>query len=228
FLSAAKNISDQGYESRAGVGFTRYTFDLDGPSFAAYIRDQLQAQLAHQGKLPPGITLALPEQYRQMSGSGELWVRTDGSPLSQIIVADFPASADEDYRTEARITVDFSYPQQQASSGSILSAKSMEGWRQTMSAGVAALSNRLPNLVISTLAAAFVLMLCALLVRYSHLRHVYTVVTTFMIVVLVGSPLLHAQTVAAFVAEQQQTVEAQEQEQESYQAQERGQEQLMA
>jgi hypothetical protein len=227
FLAAAKNISNQGYESRAGVGFTRYTYELDGPSFAAYARDQLQTQLARQGKLPPGISLELSEQYRQMTGVGELWVRDDGLPLRQIIVADFPAMADQDYRTEARITVDFSYPQLLAGENGRFWA-SVTGWRQTWSTGLAALSGRLPDLTTTALAAAFALLLCALLIRFSRSRYVYTAVTTFMIVSLVGGPLLHAQTAAAFAAEQRQTAQTQTREQESYQVQERVQEQLTA
>ena len=43
FLSGAKNIVNTGSETRAGIAFTRYTFDIDGPGFGSFVRDQLQA-----------------------------------------------------------------------------------------------------------------------------------------------------------------------------------------
>ena len=63
YLSAAKNIEKHEPESRAGIEFTRYTFEVDGLGFAVFMRDQMQTQLAQQGKLPYGMQLDLPSQY---------------------------------------------------------------------------------------------------------------------------------------------------------------------
>ena len=43
FLSGASNVVDQGQQTRNNATFTRYTFDLDGPGYAKFMRDQLQA-----------------------------------------------------------------------------------------------------------------------------------------------------------------------------------------
>ncbi len=42
FLSGAKNIVKTGEEARDGLRFTRYTFEIDGPGYAGYVREQLQ------------------------------------------------------------------------------------------------------------------------------------------------------------------------------------------
>jgi hypothetical protein len=108
FLAGTKNIVKIGDETRNQVSFTRYTFELDGPGYAAVLRDQLEAQLVHDGKMPAWMSLDLPAQYRDMTGDGELWVRADGLPLRQIITMHFPPNPKEDFRTDAAITVDFS------------------------------------------------------------------------------------------------------------------------
>src|SRR5262249_27949318 len=79
---------------------------IDGPGYGNYMRDQLQARMRQQGKLPPNVQLDLPELYKGMTGAGELWVRPDGLPLRQIVTTHFPPSKDS--QTDATVTVDFS------------------------------------------------------------------------------------------------------------------------
>jgi len=62
FLAAAKDISEWGTETRAlpssprgKVTFTRYTFLVDGLSFARHLRSQIQARLSEKAELPPGV-----------------------------------------------------------------------------------------------------------------------------------------------------------------------------
>ena len=45
YLQGARNIQNQGTETRAGLTFARYTFDIDRSQFARYMRDQLQDAL---------------------------------------------------------------------------------------------------------------------------------------------------------------------------------------
>ncbi len=106
FLAGASDVVRQGEEIRGGMALTRYTFAIDGPGYAAFVRDQMQTRMVQQGKLPSGIQLELPATYKGMTGSGELWVRSDGLPLRQIITAQF--APEKDSRAEATFTVDFS------------------------------------------------------------------------------------------------------------------------
>lgn len=90
------------------LSYTRYTFRIDGRSYARYMRDQMETYLADRGELPIGVTLDLPKSYVDMTGDGELWVGEDGLPLRQILHLRFPQRADEQEIT-ADVTVDFGF-----------------------------------------------------------------------------------------------------------------------
>ncbi|QLQ05247.1 MAG: hypothetical protein HZY76_03465 [Anaerolineae bacterium] len=45
----------------------------------------MQAQVARAGALPQGVALALPAQYVDMTGHGELLLSADGLPVRQQI-----------------------------------------------------------------------------------------------------------------------------------------------
>src|SRR5262249_7784974 len=48
FLSSVKDVAIAGAESRGGVSFQRYTFKIDGPGFAEFVRDGMQTRLAQK------------------------------------------------------------------------------------------------------------------------------------------------------------------------------------
>lgn len=107
FLVAAEDVAPAGTETRAGLTYHRYTFALNGPRFAVYMRDQWQAQLARAGRLPQGLSIELADHYVQMSGQGELWVNAaTGLPLRQIISLSFPP--DQKEQNTFTLTTDFS------------------------------------------------------------------------------------------------------------------------
>jgi hypothetical protein len=93
YLAAASDIANAGQETRNDITFTRYTYTVDGPAFAAYLRDQMEQQLAAKGELPPGVQLGLADQYVNMRGNGELWVDGNGLPLRQLVNLSFPPRA---------------------------------------------------------------------------------------------------------------------------------------
>src|SRR3990172_2417607 len=213
YLSAAKNIVKQGSETRAGIPFTRYAFELDGRGFAAFVRDQLESRLAEQGKLPPGVQLDLPAQYKDMTGEGELWVRDDGLPLRQIIKARFPAQSD--YRVEAEFTVDFSdyanvaqASNPQGTFGGLFGFLDFGQIGSTL--GEFALSPRLASqaLIIMLMASA-----AYLVIRHARSKRVYAALSVYLIVSMVVSPLLQSQQALAFTNEQREQAAVQEQQQ---------------
>lgn len=96
FLSAAKNIQETKNEERRMKNETdpvlhssffvfnsskRYSFELDGPALADFMRAQLEEQLKARGELPHGITIEAPEIYHETTGEGEIWLTEDGLPL---------------------------------------------------------------------------------------------------------------------------------------------------
>ena len=106
YLAAIKDVQAQPSEARNGVSFTRYTFAIDSPRFAAYMHEQMKAAMRARGELPPGLQLEVPSYFRDMVGSGELWVGADGLPLRQILELQFPPQKEEQVHTQ--LVVDFS------------------------------------------------------------------------------------------------------------------------
>ncbi|NUM44642.1 MAG: hypothetical protein HUU38_08030, partial [Anaerolineales bacterium] len=228
YLSAARNITRAGYESRAGITFTRYTFEVDGPMFAAFVRDQLERQLSEQGKLPPGINLDLPEAYTNMTGEGELWIRTDGLPLRQIITAHFPAQGKQDFRTDAEITVDFRFPNLGPTASGNFWVSGVVWVQNAFQTARDTVSNPPPGLLTSMMMTAILTALSALFIKFYRSRYTYAAVAIYMIVAMVVGPLLQTQQALAFFTEQKQIAAEQEQALETQLAQERAQEDLYA
>jgi hypothetical protein len=46
YLAAIKTVQAQPTEVRGGITFTRYTFQIDSPKFAAYIHKQMEARIS--------------------------------------------------------------------------------------------------------------------------------------------------------------------------------------
>ena len=63
YLAGAKNVRTTGED--------RYQYEIDGPEFAAYIRDQMERYLVEAGELPPSVRLESAELYRDVTGDGE-------------------------------------------------------------------------------------------------------------------------------------------------------------
>ncbi|NJO05067.1 MAG: hypothetical protein HC876_05800 [Chloroflexaceae bacterium] len=106
YLAAVRDVTAHAPETRAGLTFTRYTFSLDGPTLATYMRDQVAATMQRQGELPPGVQLEISPYYAGLAGHGELWIGEDGLPVRQQLELAFPEQHQE--HVSAVITVDFS------------------------------------------------------------------------------------------------------------------------
>src|SRR5262245_12812790 len=106
YLSAVRGIQAHPPETHAGIVVTRYSFTIDGPAFAGFVRDQLQQAMRARGELQPGATIDVPRYYRDMTGDGELWVAENGLPVRQVLNLAFPEQRDESLN--AQIVVDFS------------------------------------------------------------------------------------------------------------------------
>jgi Ca2+-binding RTX toxin-like protein len=171
YLAAVRDVQGHAPESRAGVSFTRYTFWVDGPTFARAVRDQLEAAMRAQGQLAAGAQLDVPASYAQMTGDGELWIGADGLPLRQILHLRFPEQRGE--TLAASITVDLSgYP--------------------PAPAGLALLNIRpadwLPQIAAIMLWLSFAL----LLVRGWRSRRLFRALSWALLAVLLTSPALSA------------------------------------
>lgn len=222
FLAGAKNIANAGHETRNGVTFTRFTYEIDGAGFAAFVRDQLEARLKQKGELPYGMNLDLTAQYADMTGRGELWMRADGLPLRQIVNVQFPPQ--NDYRTQAEITVDFfDFPTAPTQDLFALAALTWPTTRADLQTRVSnfqlatfnfqTLGAQLQALVLSvlpTIAAIFILaILLTLFARNYRSRYAYNALVIFIIVSMELSPLMQTAQANAFYDAQHAQAQAQ-------------------
>ncbi|MCP4542038.1 MAG: hypothetical protein GY832_33345 [Chloroflexi bacterium] len=91
--------------------FTIYEFDIDGPRFAAYMRDVAQSQLPPDQR---GAIIAPSPILQGMSGHGELWIDANGLPRRQIIDTLMP-EINEFYDSSSHIVTDFSFAESKIS-----------------------------------------------------------------------------------------------------------------
>jgi len=215
YLAGAKNVRKEVGSRKSGVGknaptsdaspptpllptaYSRYSFDVDGPAFGRYMRDQLERYLQENGELPAGLTLDVSNQYRSIIGHGEVWIDSDGLPHHLTVHLEYPQQPNGE-RIAADIKTDFSQFDRgflaqaaPASPSSPLSgalahldlSRATAGWGH---AGTQA-----------GLLAAFAL-LTLMMVAYRDSKKVYAAVALAIIVSTVAAPLLRVQRVAAF------------------------------
>ncbi|MGD2077143.1 MAG: hypothetical protein PVH18_02095, partial [Chloroflexota bacterium] len=201
FLVAARDV----VAHPEADGLTRYTFSVDGPRFAAYMRDQLRDQMVANGELPPNMSVELPKIYVEMTGQGELWVGADGLPIRQEISLNMPeaASPQEGTRLEIFSAVTFSdFAVQAAASSAPLEKTGLSGARELASLSQAAAASATKTL--PTVAATLVVLLLLLvLLRYGRTRSVYATFALGLVGMMVLAPVL--QSVQAAQAENRRT-----------------------
>ncbi|MEA3395908.1 MAG: hypothetical protein U9R05_00405 [Chloroflexota bacterium] len=178
---------------------------MDGPSLAAYLRDQLETYLREKGELPANLTLGVSDQFREATGAGEVWIDQHGLPLRLTAHLVYPEQRNGEL-VEADIQTDFSTfaPVYQAQSRLARVAGAL-GLPRTPADRLRAIQH--------TLLALALLGLLVLLVRHSRSRVFYTAFALVIICSMVILPLLESQQVYAF----SQHVAAQRMEQEQRQ-----------
>ncbi|MBN1887616.1 MAG: Ig-like domain-containing protein [Thermoflexales bacterium] len=186
YLAGAKDIVELGTETRGGqVSVTRYGFQLDGPAFAAHMRDLMEEELVRRGELPPGVTLELARTYVGMTGEGEIWLDSLGLPLRQIIHANFPPQYGQ--QVEVKIATDFSKWADQAAKKS--------------QPGVTGFLLPTPYSLFPLLLLAATLSLVILLISLPS-RLVYNAVALAVIAAMLVTPLMQGQRLYAFSEKQ--------------------------
>ncbi len=190
YLHAMRDVTAHPAETRAGITFTRYSFQLDGPAFAAFVRAQTEEAMRQKGEMLAGTRIDIPSYYSDMTGEGELWVGSDGLPLRQILTLRFPEHNAES--VHAQITVDFSqFGEPTATLGGFpLSG----GLGSILSTLPLALPNLIPMLVLS-IVVAFILTL----VRYRHVQGMQKALVVAIITNLVIGPLLSTFQLGSFI-----------------------------
>ena len=199
YLAATRNITAHEPETRGpagrGITFTRYSFEIDGPAFAIFARDQMEQALRAKGELPPQMHLDVHPYYRDMTGEGELWVGENGLPLRQILTLRFPEQ--NDATVNARITVDFSRFGRMRFNGEEF-VQVDPGQPGTIASTWPSIAGQLPDAG-PMLAMLPMLALATLVVYYRRRRTLQTAVALAVIVSLVVGPALSTLQVVSFL-----------------------------
>lgn len=204
YLSAMKDVVKAGEETRAGITFTRYTFEVDGPAFAKYMRNQMEQEMRRSGELPSSLNLDVARQYVEMTGAGEIWIGTNGLPLRQIVDLEFPPEKGAMEYYEAQITTDYSNWGEVKSSFFGLPALVQKiDWQQTGTS-------------FGLLAGLMGLM--TLMVLHGENKKLYHAFVMAVIISMVVGPLLSSHQVYAFSERQATKAREHEQQREVQQA----------
>ncbi|MCE7988086.1 MAG: DUF11 domain-containing protein [Caldilinea sp. CFX5] len=161
---------------------TRYSYRIDGPAFAVYLRDRLRTQMIQRGELTAESQLDLPQYFAEMQGTGELWVGADGLPLRQLVNLQFPPK--DGHWIAAKLDVSFVFdPALQTAP---------VGWQSTVQAALADANHRLwPVLWGSALllvGGGFTL----LVVRWRRSALVYRTLAILCIAAMISGPLVQS------------------------------------
>ncbi|MBU0510485.1 MAG: hypothetical protein KKD28_04155, partial [Chloroflexi bacterium] len=186
YLAGAKNITLVSSHTQYAL---RYMFDLDGPAFAAHMRDLLEDQLRRSGELPPGLSLDSSILYREMTGLGEIWLDAQGLPLRLLVDLEMPDPKTGE-RVSARIKTDFSnFAQQPETAIGFIAEIPTWDWGLI-----------LPQVAFWGLFCSGIIVF----VLFRHSQKVYAALVIALIFSMVGTPLLQSAQVAAFYETQEQ------------------------
>ncbi len=223
YLVAMKNVQVVPAAEKASTSsVSRFAFDVDGPAFAAYMRDQLQRQLRAKGELPMELTLDAPALYRNMTGTGEVWIDNRGLPLRLAVHLIYPEQTDGSH-VEADIRSDFSgYPTEIAAKPSLLQKPA--AWAGHAAGAAAGLLQAASHPSSDwgktagtggTLACA--LLLVGVLVTSRRSRRLYAAIVVAVIASMVVMPILQSERAVAFFERQRAAQDRQVQEQKAEQ-----------
>ena len=201
FLHAVTNLAEAGSETRqfgdTTLTFTQYSFEMDGPAYATYMRQKMMAQLKERGTLPIGLTIDSAEFYRQMTGQGDIWIDANGLPSRMQVAMSFPPQ-NENGRTEATITTDFSnYNQSNITQATTTFQGDPKTW----------ITHRLPDAKAQSNIAAYILIwlgiMVVLLIVITHWRSrkLHSVIGLIIIFSMLFAPLLQSHHAYAFADE---------------------------
>ncbi len=224
YLTAAENVIQAGQETRVGINFTRYTFDINGPRYADYMRTQMENELRRKGELPSDVNLAMSDTYTDMKASGELWVDANGLPLRQIMYLEFPPQQGAMEWAEVKITNDFS--QWGTLETNVLGLHVGEGdLGQFLVHTLNSFSipqDSLASLALLLLMSSFMIAV----VKKHESRFMYATVVLLVTASMLATPLLHSNQLYAFSEKQAAQASEYEQEQENREIEREAQEEF--
>ena len=208
YLAGAKNVKRENADSSLTDPISCFTFDVDGPTFARYMRDQLERHLTDKGELPAGLSLDTSDVYRAVTGQGKVWLDERGLPMRLSVHIVYPPQRNGE-RVEADIKTDFSgFPMTVPARNSLdrIAASLPRTPKDWQRAGTQS------AMWLGCIGLSFIL------VTRARSKKVYAAVVMSLITSIVITPLLSSHQAAAFMERQaarQAEYDAQQQEQDT-------------
>lgn len=201
FLAGVKAVTMVGQEERdLGQGdltlrYTRYTFEVDGAAFGDYMRERVAERMRANGELPAGVALETPQLYRDMGGTGEIWLTEAGLPARLTMQIELP-DPQSGSRTTATITNDYwGFDTARISQGGNFFWQTPTAWLATVlpQSDFAWLRTATNGMVLLSFVAIVVMSL-----RIWRLKQFYVAVVGAVILSMLLSPLMQGGQAYAF------------------------------
>ena len=199
FLQVATNIQDVGIDSRQlgeqTISYYRYTFDIDATEYSLIMRQRLEEHLAQYGRLPNNLAPETAEIYRNMTGTGQLWLDADGLPSRLTLDLQFPPQ-DNAGRTTATLTSNFhSYDRSRIAQASANLWDNPQSWWAFHQPSVV---NGVQQTAVPLTTILLITALLMLVLPYHERKGFRTAVSLLIITSILTSPLLQGHQAQAF------------------------------
>ncbi len=201
YLAAAENIQQLlSPEIGGGAGGGgHYTFDINGPRLAEYVRDQVEAQLRNGSQpLPSGVELSPSPLLQRMTGHGELWVDANGLPRRQVVDLEIPEITQE-YNAQIHLVVDFDFGKSTSQQVNESASRRIGGMIENHIVRIA------PSDVLCLMVAG---VLAVALTASGRRRWVYAAIAVSVSIIMVVLPLLQVDSLVRFQTRQAEAAES--------------------
>lgn len=199
FLQVAANIQDAGTDTIElgdhSLTYQLYTFDIDATEYSHIMRQRLEEHLAQYGRLPDNLTLETPALYRDMTGTGQLWLDADGLPSRLTLDLQLPPQ-DKVGRTEASFTSDFhGYDRSRIALASAALWQNPQSWWAFHQVSLAA---DVRQTAVPFLLILLIVLFLSLILPYRRTKAFNAALSFFVVISILTGPLLQGHQVQAF------------------------------
>ena len=179
---------------------TRYTFDVDGQAYGQYMGELLYQRAALESPLPRGMRAQIPEAYRNMTGTGELWIDADGLPSRMAMMLDYSGQENGE-RVSAELQTDFS----NFNRNNIISVPFFSNPRQWITINADAIVGNAQSAAIATGALVLLTFTVLFVLRYHSRRSFYIGYVSLIIFSMVFLPIIDGAVAYAFMNHHEQS-----------------------
>lgn len=203
FLAGASQIQYAGprvldFEG-AELHYETFSFVFDGPAFGEHVRSYMEKSMLATGKLPPGVSVDMPETYAKMTGSGLIWLDQQGLPRRLDVELLMPPQADGDQVSAAIVSELNNFDPTRIAQWQVNGFADPATW---LSLRLSPTSPAWQQIQSQLFLAAVLIAFGLFWVRFWRSPRLYASIALVMIASIVFTPLLQSSSVRAYSSEQ--------------------------